>query len=294
MLSLLRARRWPFLEVASSVEPYVLLRWYVWTLQACANSAQWRAAVDVFGQMRSHSQLLPSAECYTYTIIACSQAGQWARALELYHRTQREGVLPCRDVQNAAVCERSTSTSSPYPSISPDLPKAPSIYLNQVLAYGKTGQTRRALELFRNMSASAGNPISPIGNGDATLPTGDAILRVTDATSIQSHYEVDASVGAHTTDDFHARPHTHAHPLPQSTDGSAAPLGTASYNAALVACVEGGEFAYALNLLSTMRSRGVVLNALSYTAAIAAAHHIGATHVAVSTLTLLNLILTSP
>ena len=75
---------------------------------------------------------------------------------------------------------------------------------------------------------------------------------------------------------------------------AATPLATASYNAALVACVEGGEFAYALNLLSTMRSRGVVLNALSYTAAIAAAHHIGATHVAVSTLTLLNLILTSP
>ena len=57
--------------------------------------------------------------------------------------------------------------------------------------------------------------------------------------------------------------------------GDSAPLGTASFNAALIACVEGREHATALELIETMRERDVPLNALSFTAAIAAAQKVG-------------------
>ena len=57
--------------------------------------------------------------------------------------------------------------------------------------------------------------------------------------------------------------------------GETAPLGTASFNAVLIACVEGRDYATALDLMETMRERGVLMNALTYTAAITAAQKAG-------------------
>eukprot|EP00900_Chrysochromulina_parva_P022067 jgi/Chrpa1/4494/Chrysochromulina_OHIO_Genome00018008-RA len=70
----------------------------------------------------------------------------------------------------------------------------------------------------------------------------------------------------------------------RSGSGLGRPLDTASYNAALVAAVDGAKYSTALQLMQRMLSSGVRMNALSFTAAITAAQKLGNTSLSMSLL----------
>ena len=277
--------------------------WYARSLEACASQGEWRTAVRLLGDVTTRLQPTNAAaaavgggsggsdagagaaaavlvECYAHAIAACSNAGQWAALLQVYEQMQRSHLTPPRSSHNAAI-----------------------------LALGKTGNTQRAMELFKAIDTEAGGAGATAAESGFAPDVGFAREVGFAPEGVSSSGVSSGGVGngvGSGGDGFASRAAAAAaaevmDPAPHQqvpsdrvvcgglgggggsgSVGESAPLGTASFNAALIACVEGREYAAALELVEAMRARRVRMNALSYTAAIAAAQKVGDTEAAVA------------
>ena len=125
-----------------------------------------------------------------------------------------------------------------------------------ILALGKTGRTAEALALFESLEHGGGGEKD---SGEAGRSGGGG---------------AGSGIGGGGGGGGGPR-------VARSSAEMVISLTTASFNAALIASVEGARYGTALDLVRRMQHEGVPMNRLSYSAAIAAAHKGGDTSAAV-------------
>ena len=224
--------------------------WYSQSLQACASRGEWRTAVKLLSQVNRHLVDAAIAEGRAEEVYS-------ARCTECYAHT----IAACSNAgQWAQLLQLYNEMESS------GLPPRRASHNAAILALGKTGKTDQALALFHRIDMEASEGAAALASSDASVPIHLRAVEPEGPLTGRASADVCSSLssGGGT-----------------GPVGEHAPLGTASFNAVLIACVEGREYARALSLIDEMKSRDVRMNALTYTAAIAAAQKAGDTPLAV-------------
>ena len=273
-------------------------QWYELALRACAARGQWSHAMKLLESLRELEVPL-SAACYTHAISACSNGAQWHEVLVLYGELRASVHLPCISRASPRAFLRRDLALDPagYPPLHlpgelrsharVEMSAAGAAELRgmgeephnaAILALGRVKRGADALALFEELPSlhppSLHPPsLHPPSPAASAAVHGDDLAAAPEA--VPHHWSWTPAQEAAAPEVAAAQAQAAA-AAAAAQEEEAARFGrsTASFNSALIACVECGQLEQASALLRRMRETGVRLNALSYTAGISAAQRL--------------------
>ena len=205
-------------------------QWHELALRACAARGQWSHAMKLLESLRELEVPL-SAACYTHAISACSNGAQWHEVLVLYAELRGHAG---GDMSAAGVAELRGVGEEPHNAA--------------ILALGRVKRGADALALFEELPSLHPPSLHPPSPAASAAHGGD--MAAAPEAAVPHHWSWTPAQEAEAPEVAAAQ----AAAAAAAHEAEAARFGrsTASFNSALIACVECGQLEQVRSLVITL------------------------------------------